>query len=159
LLGTERRKAGAPGKTNIEERWAKYIHERATRLRIRQEEAARPIDSEYLKALRSKAERLGVSIEKLVHEQDSRMKQYPTADCLVPPDLTNFTSAEELSPRIMNHLRVCPACYALLDMAAPHEDRLKVLLEQIRIQVTERAGTSDVDLSQLFDPARDNTTV
>jgi hypothetical protein len=142
-----------PDQNDFELRWTKFIEKRAQRLRVSKEEASKPLASGYLAALKEKADRLGLPVAELSRQQKSRTKLYPTPQCLVPSDLTDFLNGEEMPAETFQHLSSCLPCFALLDMAAPPEEGLKLLLEEVRILVSEKAVQAEVDLPNLFEVA------
>jgi hypothetical protein len=137
-------------KFNPAHSWAKVIRERAARLGKSEREAALPVESEYLTALKEKAERLGVSIDKVKQLNHNASPDYPTPDCILPSELTDFMTGEEPTEALLLHLDECPPCYALLQMAAPSVAVLERLIEEVRICVGEQAAGSEAGLSYLF---------
>jgi hypothetical protein len=141
---------------NLEQRWSRFLKGRAQRLRASEQDAAKVVPSAYLSAIKEKAERLGVSTEEVKRLHEDRPYSYPTTECIRPTDLAEFIDGEEPSEAMLGHLQECEPCWALLEMANPSEERLKSLLEEVRIRVGERAARSDAVLTQLFDvPAID----
>jgi len=138
-------------KSNFEERWSKFIEKRAHRLRTSEKAASESYPSVYLTALKEKADRLGASVSEVKDIHDHQPRPYPTQDCILPTELADFMNGEEMAIESIEHLANCPPCCALLDMAAPSEDRLRALLEEVRIRVGEVAVRSDAVLTQLFD--------
>lgn len=131
--------------------WSKVIRERAARLGKSEREAAEPIESQYLAALKSKAERLGGSVDEVREINKSATPRYPTPECILPSELTDFVNGEDLDEDLILHLGECEGCCALLQMAAPSTVVLKRLVEEVRIRLGEQAINSDADLSQLFE--------
>jgi hypothetical protein len=136
---------------NLEQRWAEFLKGRAQRLRTTEQEAARIVPSPYLSAIKEKAERLGISAEEVKRRHRDLPHSYPTPECIRPTELAEFVDGEEPSEAMLSHLQQCEPCWALLNMANPSEDRLKSLLEEVRIRVGERAARSEPVLTDLFD--------
>ena len=138
-------------KLEFEQRWSRFLHARAQRLRTTEKDAAQPVPSVSLAALKEKAERLGISLESV--RQYSKSSQYPTAECITSTELVEFLNGEDISEPTLYHLDECPACCALLDMSTPSEDHLKALMEAVRIRVGEKALRSEGSMSRIFEPA------
>jgi hypothetical protein len=140
---------------DFNERWSSFLRKRAQRLRTSEKEAAKPVASLYLDALKEKAERLGVSIEKIKHLPHKNPPAYPTTECIMPTELVEFLNGEEFSESTIWHLEHCPACCALIDMASPSEDRLKELMEELRVRVGETVVRSEASMSRIFESTRE----
>jgi len=139
-------------KFNFEKIWEKFISDRAHRLSTSEKFAAKPVPSVYLNALKKKAERLGVSVDAARRSESRSTDAYPTPNCISPAELTDFINSEELDEITIHHLGECAACCALLEMATPSEEILKVLLEEVRIRVGAHAVNLEADMPQIFEP-------
>jgi hypothetical protein len=136
-------------KITLEQRLAKLFSERALRLRIGVQEAAMPVQSAYLKALKEKADRLGISIEQVKDMHRPNYSGYPTPECLMPSELLDFMN-DEPTEEVLRHISQCTPCMTLLEMSHPSEEGLNELLESVRIEASDRATHSKADLPQLF---------
>jgi len=145
-------------KLDFQGRWAAFLQKRARRLNTSINEAERATPSVYLAALKEKAERLGISIEEVRQLHRDRPRSYPTPDCVLPSQLADFMSGEELPESVFQHLRCCASCWALLEISTPSEERLRFVLEEVRICVGERAVTSESEMSQLFNDPQEPVT-
>jgi len=140
---------------NFGEIWAKFIRNRAHRLRTSEVAAAQPSPSPSLIALQEKADRLGVTLR--AAQASKEMVIYPTPDCLSGDELADFVNGDELPDERIKHLGECKPCCALLNMATPSEEILKVMLEQVRIVVGARAvsgSAPEAEMVQIFEGAK-----
>jgi hypothetical protein len=112
------------------------LEERSRRLGVSLEDAAklsneRPL---FIEASERRAQRLGTSMEALLSNYVTRIKEstYPSPLCLKPEQVQAFSEGGELTVEQKNHLEGCEPCRSLLESCQLSPSRMEEIMDNIR---------------------------
>jgi hypothetical protein len=87
-------------------------------------------------ATERRAEQLGISPDDVLLgdliRMNLNMQQYPSADCLTPPEIDDAGTDVRLSPQRLEHLAACPFCQQLFESLHPQPAGHEHLMQEVR---------------------------
>lgn len=132
----------------------RIVSERARRLGISEEEAAVPQSNQPLHEIAAveRGKELGLTAAEVLRRdiESLRRSQFPTADCLTPDEVQDYSETKVLTERCLQHLTSCEACTGLLAATEPPIEHMKSFYEEVRqmlvVTVAQSSCTEQEDL-------------